>query len=132
MPLQCGDTFLMPKTSDAIEHLWIIVAEIDPATRKAICVNVTSERYDSDKTCQLVKGEHRFVTHASVIYYKDAREQDLSLVETAINSGIKKFVCTAHDRCTPEVLKRVQQGLIDSKQTPKGIKATCKRLWGIA
>jgi hypothetical protein len=74
LPLKCGDTFLMPKTSDAVGHLWIIVAETDPATRKAICVNVTSEKYDSDKTCRLAKGDHSFITHASVIYHKDARD----------------------------------------------------------
>lgn len=99
----------MPKTSDAVEHLWIIVAEIDAANGKAICV---------------------FVAHPSVIYYKDARELDVKLVETAITSGIKKFVCKAHDLCSPELLKRVQEGLVKSKDTPKGIKATCKTLWG--
>lgn len=119
----------MSKTSDAVEHLWIVVAEIDAANGKAICVNVTTEQYDSDKTCRLNKGDHSFVTHPSVIYYKDARELDLKLVETAITSGIKKFVCKAHDPCSPEMLKRVQEGLVKSKDTPKGIKATCKKLW---
>lgn len=121
----------MPKTSDATEHLWIIVAEIDAASGKAVCVNVTTEQYDSDKSCQLNRGDHSFVSHPSVIYYKDARELDLKLVETAITSGIKKFVCKSHDPCSPELLKRVQQGLIASRETPKGIKATCKKLWGI-
>ena len=81
----------MPKTSDAVEHLWIIVAEIDAANGKAICVNVTTEQYYSDKTCQLNKGDHSFVTHPSVIYYKDARELDLMLVETAITSGYQEI-----------------------------------------
>src|SRR5260370_42201162 len=97
LPLKSGDTFILPKTSDGIEHLWIIVAESDPASRKAICVNITSEQADSDTTCKLNKGDHSFVTHASVVYYKDAREIDLALVEKALNAGIKNFVCTAHD-----------------------------------
>ena len=71
-------------------------------------------------TCQLAKGDHAFVTHASVIYYKDAREIDLTLVETALTAGITRFVCTAHDPCTVQLLRRIQQGLIDSKQTPEG------------
>ena len=121
----------MPKSSEATEHLWIIVAEIDAASGKAVCVNVTTEQYDSDKSCQLNKGDHSFVSHPSVIYYKDARELDLTLVEIAITSGIKKFICKPHDPCSPELLKRVQQGLIASKETPKGIKATCKQLWGV-
>ena len=81
----------MPKSSGAVEHLWIIVAEIDPSTRKAVCVNITSEQADSDKTCQLNKGDHPFVTHASVVYYKDSRELDLNLVETALTAGIKRL-----------------------------------------
>jgi hypothetical protein len=122
----------MPRTSDAVEHLWIVVAEIDPATRKAVCVNITTEQAGSDTTCKLNKGDHPFVIHASVVYYKDAREIDLNLVETALTSGIKKFVCTPHDPCSAALLARIQKGLVDSKQTPKGIKATCKKLWGIA
>ena len=122
----------MPKTSNATEHLWVIVAEIDPATRKAVCVNITTEQANSDKTRQLNKGDHSFVTHASVVYYKDARELDLNNVETALTAGIKKFVCTPHDSCSPDLLARIQKGLVNCKQTPKGIKAICKMLWGIA
>ena len=131
MPLKCGDTFILPKTSDGIEHLWIIIAMSDSVSPKAICVNITSEQAGSDATCKLKKGDHSFVTHDSVIYYTDAREIDLALVEKALNAGIKNFVCTAHDPCSAELLVRVQQGLVNSKHTPKGIKATCKKLWGI-
>jgi hypothetical protein len=131
LPLKCGDTFLLPKSSNDIEHLWIIVAELDATTRRAVCVNVTTEQANSDKTCQLSKGDHPFVKHASVIFYQDAREIDLALVEKALTAGIRNFVCTAHDPCSPQLLARVQKGLIDSKRTPKGIKAACKKLWGI-
>jgi len=64
---------------------------------KSICVNITTEQADSDTSCKLNKGDHRFVRHASVIYYKDAREIDLALVEKALSAGIKNFICTAHD-----------------------------------
>jgi hypothetical protein len=131
LPLKCGDTFLLPKRSTDREHLWIIVAEIDQSTGKAVCVNITTEQTDCDKTCQLNKGDHSFVKHASVIFYQDAREIELAKVEKALNAGIKNFVCTAHDPCSEALLKRVQAGLIASKQTPKGIKEKCKRLWGI-
>jgi hypothetical protein len=131
LPLKCGDTFLLPKRSSDPEHLWIIVAETDPLSRKAICVNITTERPHSDKTCQLDRGDHPFVTHASVIFYQDAREIDLTMVEKALAAGIKDFVCIAHLPCSSELLARIQKGLIDSKFTPKGIKAVCKKLWGL-
>ena len=52
-------------------------------------------------------------------------------IEAALGAKIKSFVCTQHDPCSEALLNRIQQGLIASKQTPKGIKATCKKLWGI-
>jgi chaperonin GroEL len=33
LPLKRGDTFLLPKSSNDTEHLWIIVAELDATTR---------------------------------------------------------------------------------------------------
>jgi len=48
--LKVGDTFLLPKTSFETEHLWIIVAELPDPPRRAICVNVTSQRAHSDPT----------------------------------------------------------------------------------
>jgi hypothetical protein len=106
-----------------------VIAEIDSATRKAICVNVTTQRSHSDTTCVLNAGDHPFVKHPSVVYYQDAREIDLALVDRAIASGIKNFVCTAHAPCSAALLERIRKGLIDSKQTPKGIKALCRKLW---
>ena len=132
MPLQCGDTFLLPKSSKDTEHLWIVVSEIDATTQKAVCVNVTTLRSHSDTTCVLNVGDHPFVNRPSVIFYQDAREVDLALVERALTLGIKNFVCTPHEPCSAVLLKRIRKGLIDSKQTPKGIKSLCKKLWGFA
>ena len=131
MALKTGDTFLLPKRSQDTEHLWIVVAEVDAEKRKAICVNITTEQADSDTICKLSRGDHSFVTHDSVVYYKDAQELDLTAIEAALGAKIKSFVCTQHDPCSEALLNRIQQGLIASKQTPKGIKATCKKLWGI-
>jgi hypothetical protein len=121
----------MPKAARAIEHLWVIVTDVDPTTNKAVCVNVTTLQSHSDKTCVLKPGDHRFIKHDSVIKFSDAREMDVALVEQALRAQTTQFVCEAHDPCETELLIRIQQGLIDSKQTPKGIKATCKKLWGL-
>ena len=131
MPLKCGDTFLLPKTSGDREHLWIVITDPDLATNKAVCVNVTTQQTYSDSTCVLQPGDHPFISHTSVIFYQDARELDLTLVEKALTTGIKDFVCQAHDPCSEHLLRRIRQGLIASKHTPKGIKALCKKLWGI-
>ena len=113
----------------------MIVTEVDPATKLAICVNVTSKQSHSDTTLVLVPGDHRFIKHDSVIMYADAREMRIDLVEQALSIALGKptnqFVCQAHDPCTPALLERIRQGLLASKQTPKGIKQKCKDLWGV-
>jgi hypothetical protein len=131
LTLKTGDTFLAPKRSRDTEHLWIVVAEVDAEKRKAICVNITTEQADSDTTCKLAKGDHSFIAHDSVVYYKDAQELDLTAIEAALSAKIQSFVCTQHDPCSEALLKRIKEGLVASKQTPKGIKATCRKLWGI-
>jgi hypothetical protein len=69
LPLKCGDTFLIPKNARATEHLWVIVTEIDVATNKAICVNITARQSHSETTCILKPGDHSFIRHESVINF---------------------------------------------------------------
>lgn len=131
LPLNCGDTFLIPKSARDTEHLWIIVTEIDATTSKAVCVNVTTRQSYSDTTLVLQVGDHAFIKHESVVNYLDAREMPINLVEQALQTRTNQFVCEPRDPCSVALLNRIQQGLITSKQTPKDIKARCKRLWGI-
>jgi hypothetical protein len=65
-----------------------------------------------------------------VVNFSDAREMPIDLVEQALQTRTRQFVCEPHDPCDAKLLARIQQGLIDSRQTPKGIKASCKKLWG--
>ena len=131
LPLKCGDTFLIPKTARDTEHLWIIVTEIDANNGNAVCVNVTTRQSYSDTTLVLQVGDHSFITHESVINYSDAREMPIPLVEQALQTRTSRFVCEPRDPCSASLLNRIQKGLITSKQTPKDIKARCKKLWCI-
>ena len=109
MSLRPGDTFLLPKSASATEHLWIIVTEVDEVTRKAVCVNVTSRRVDSDTTVVIVVGEHGFIKHESVVYFADARETNIDEVEKLINVGTTRFVVQLHDPCSKALLERVKK-----------------------
>lgn len=131
MQLRCGDTFLMPKSGRAVEHLWVILTEIDQATRTAICVNVTTKQSHSETTVVLKAGDHPFIKHDSVINFSDAREMPIDPVEQALSRRTVQFVCQPHDPCSAALLERIRKGLIASKQTPKGIKQKCKDLWGV-
>jgi hypothetical protein len=127
--LRCGDTFLVPKSSDQTEHLWIIVSPSEDG--KAVCVSVTTRRAYSETTVVLQRGDHPFVSHESVIYYQDARILDLNLVERALNAGIRDFVCTLREPCDADLLRRIQAGMVLSKQPKKEVKDFFKRIMGI-
>jgi hypothetical protein len=126
--LKCGDTFLAPKSSAEKEHLWVIITDPD-AEGKAVGVNITSLRSYSETTLVLDKGDHRFITHPSVVNYGLAQILDIRAVHTAIEKKPKYFVCKSHDPCSPELLKKVQDGMLRSKQAPKDIKQRCASEW---
>jgi hypothetical protein len=127
--LGLGDTFLVPKSSLEIEHLWIIITDRDPITHEAVCVNVTTLQVGCEKTVIVIAKEHPFVTHDSVIRYADAKKLDLRKVEAALDAQCTTFVCEQKEKCSPAFLKRVQDGLLQSRTAPKGIKEHCKQQW---
>ena len=127
--LRCGDTFLLPKLSNLVEHLWIIITEPEPETHKAACVNITTRQRHSEATVILQPQEHPFITRESVVYYVDAKILDLNLVEEILNKGTTQFTCAQHERCSPDLLRRVQQGLLESKLASNRIKEYCAARW---
>lgn len=74
--LSCGDTFLIPKSVNAVEHLWIVVTDPDPATFQSVCVNVTTSTGKFEKLVTLLPGDHPFIKHESVVFYADAQMLD--------------------------------------------------------
>jgi hypothetical protein len=117
-----GDTFLIPKSSNQIEHLWIVVTEPDPVTFEAVCVNVTTLQTVCDKTVILQPGDHPFIKHPSIVLFADAQTLDTRKIDAALNAGCITIVCRPHAPCNPALLKRIQQGVLTSKATPKGVK----------
>ena len=118
--LTCGDTFLIPKRGEDIEHLWIVITEPD-ADGNAVCVSVTAKRSYSDTTVVLSAGEHPFIKHESAIHYADARILDLEKVQAALDAHTRTFICRSHKPCSEDLLTRVQDGLLKSPYPTKGI-----------
>lgn len=89
---------------------------------KLVIANLTSRKQGSDTTTILDVGDHAYIKHETVVYYADAR---LATVE-----GIEKIAQFPdygfHDDCTDELLRRIQQGVLNSRYTPKKIKDYCK------
>ena len=130
--LRCGDTFLLPKSAYAVEHLWIVITDPEPETNKAVCVNITSRSGYSEAAVLVQPSEHPFVKHESVINYRDACELDLGKVFQVLTTKTpQRFAFGIYDPCSPELLRRIQDGLLSSPHVSKRIKEYCSRKWQV-
>jgi hypothetical protein len=69
-------------------------------------------------------GDHPFIVHDSVIAYSYARIRTVEEIEIAVASGAARL----REPVSPELLKRVCDGLIESDFTPNGIRNFYKSL----
>ncbi len=115
----------MPKSADSTPHLWVIITEPDE-NGDVVIVNVTSWRPDSDETVIIKTGEHHRITHQSVVFYQDARIAKAALIEKAIQNTT---LCVKCDPCSQELLMRIQQGVTQSRFTPRKVKDFCQKSW---
>jgi hypothetical protein len=120
-----GESLFLRKINSPIEHLWIILTDPQGNPQKSVIVNVTSKRPESETTVVLKKGDHPFITHDSVINFKDATLALSDKLEEAVNAG---HFCDGGS-FDQALLKTIQEGLQKSKQTPKDIKSHCNAVW---
>ena len=118
-----GDSFMLPKPGQDIEHLWVLITGPDPAAHEAIMVNVTTQRPHSDTTTVLQPGAHPFIQRPSVVFYADARTVDARLLDQVIARGGGR----SHAAFSPEVLRMIQAGVPKSPFTPRKIKEAFAR-----
>jgi hypothetical protein len=116
--MQLGDTFVMGQGG----HLWIVIS--DPACNSGefIIVNITTDLSRAGKECELVPGDHPFITDPSYVTYGDARRvsrQQEALLVQAIKSG----AITRHAAMRPTVLSKVVAAGKISKALPVGYRA---------
>lgn len=120
MSVRAGNTVFLRESRHS-EHLYVVVTDPsadDPPS--VVIANITTQREWSDTTTCLDAGEHPFVKHASVVNYGDAR-----IVEAAnIRKAMELF--ETHRDCSPELLKRIQEGILKSPRTPHKVKEYCR------
>jgi len=114
--LNRGDTFLTGDEQEDTLHLWIVLTP--PSEGEVVTVSVTTKRRHSETLVELHPGDHPFIVHDSVIAYSYARIRTVEEIEIAVASGAARL----HEPVSPEVLKRVCDGLIESDFTPYGIR----------
>lgn len=114
--LNRGDTFLTGDEQDDTLHLWIVLTP--PCEGEVVTVSVTTKRRRSETLVELHPGDHPFIVHDSVIAYSYARIRTVEEIEVAVASGAAKL----REPVSPELLRRVCNGLLDSDFTPNGIR----------
>ena len=102
------DTFYSNKP-----HLFIVISEPLGDKKNVIVVNVNSWYSNCDETTILCVGDHPFISHKSYINYRLAESLEYCKVALAFRRG------KTQDAVKPEVLKRIQMGLINSPKTPR-------------
>ncbi len=113
-----GDTYLLRKPNHHVEHLWVVLTELDDATGKVLVINLTTLRSGSDTTVVLKPGDHEFIQHETVVFYLDAQWVPAVALEAAVNRQAGRQLAP----CRADVLERIRSGLLVSKFTPKQIK----------
>jgi len=114
----CGDCVLLGQPSCSIDHLWMLITEPEAATHNGIIVNLTTQRWYSDTTVVLQVGDHPFIKHASSVNYSDAKVTDVRRIDSGIVAGYWPQLAAL----SPDVLLRVQHGLLASPRTPNDMK----------
>jgi len=122
--LACGDTFLIEDEDGPESHLWIVITP--PSEGEVVIVSVTSSRKKSETLVTLNKGDHPFIEHDSVIAYRYSRIVTTESIETAIRNGTAR----RREAVSAKLLKRAQEGLLESDFTPHGIKALYRTFMG--
>jgi hypothetical protein len=67
----------------------------------------------------LNKGDHPFVQHESVIAYRFSQIRAVEDITEMLRNGSAR----PRDPVSPQLLKRIRAGLLDSDFTPNGIRA---------
>lgn len=96
----------------------MLITEPEAATHNGIIVNLTTQRWYSDTTVVLQVGDHPFIKHASSVNYSDAKVTDVRRIDSGIVAGYWPQLAAL----SPDVLLRVQHGLLASPRTPNDMK----------
>lgn len=123
-----GTAFYWKRTNFDRPHLYIILTEPDIVESKLVVVSVnltgkTERGLGSDTTVILDIGDHPFITKPSVIVYKKASFFNVEKLIQYINDER----CLEEEDLKDDLLKKIQQGLLDSDQTLIEIYKYCQQ-----
>lgn len=108
LSINLGDIFLI--NTPVKPHYFIAIAQT--TNDKYLFVSVITRKPKSELACVLIPSfeSPSFVVKESVIDYRYAREMNHKQLLTAIDFN------DFRERCSPKILKSIQQGAIESKR----------------
>ncbi len=115
---RAGETLVLPSPNFETPHLWILVTDPVGEPPQTIIGAVSTKRFYKDSTVVLSPGDRPWVRYASVISYDHALIPEIHYLNEAVSWRIAEL----RQPCTPDVLRRVQDGLLSSPRTPKRVK----------
>lgn len=123
--LACGDCFLAGDDEDEKLHLRIVVTPPAP-DGCVVTASVTTRRRHSETLLILQPGDHPFIKHESAVTFRYSELSWIQEIEAAIAAGNAR----RREPISPELLKRVQEGLLESDFTPNGVRQFAKEMLG--
>lgn len=120
MSTKPGDAFVIDPDGGSNAHLWIVLGVYQPDMvyedwGLIVSITTLAKAKFVDSACVLNVGDHPFISHESFAYYQRLREVELTT--------LAKFATAARQRCSADLLKRLIQGLHQSKHSKRGHKA---------
>ena len=83
----------------------------------------------ADTTLMLDIGDHPFIEKKSVVLFAKAEKLNVRKIQEVLDKPFATVNWKRFSPCTPELLLRVQQGLVLSKHTKRSIKDHCRQIW---
>jgi hypothetical protein len=119
--MNCGDTFIIEDDDGTDEHLHVILTPPSLAD-EVVTVSISTRRRWSETLVCLQKGEHPWITRESVVAYHFAAIRTCAAIEAAVTAGKAR----PKEQASPELIRKILAGLIDSDFTPPVVLAYYK------
>jgi len=119
-----GDTILFSLFGESKRHLRVVVTPPDGDPPQVVVVGFTTKRRLSDTTVVLSSRHHPFFDRETVANYAYASIHSVEGLMQRIEDGVAE----AHEPFREDDLKLIQQGILQSRRTPRDIQRYCRKM----
>ena len=126
MPLvKAGTCIYLPDADSEKTRLHVVLndAWAPPGKPPGFAVVSLSSSVDTDRTTILNAGEHDYVDKETYVVYPWIKWKDAAKLEAEIATDMSK---RHHHSCSPELLKRIHDGVFESPHTKENVYKFCR------